>query len=135
MRVYLSGPIKDTTDEEACGWRNEAQEVLHSGGIKTINPMRRDYRDDPVKYLPGLVEDDKIDIELCDIVLVNFSRPSVGTSMEILYAWEHGKNVVVVSPEWTKDAWLVYHSRHIYRTLDEAYDKIYELRNEYEQID
>lgn len=134
MRVYLSGPIKDTTDDEAIEWRKDAEEILHKGNIKTLNPMRRDYRDDPVSHLPGLVENDKIDIEFSDIILVNFLKPSVGTSMEVIHAWERGKRVITVCGEYTKDAWLVYHSHHIYRTLKEAYEKIFELRSEYEHL-
>ncbi len=134
MRVYLSGPIVDATDEEAVEWRQEAIEVLERGNIKCLNPLRRDCREDPISHLPGLVEDDKIDIEMCDIVLVNFLRPSVGTSMEVLHSWERGKRVIVVSDEFTNDPWLVYHAHHIYRTLDEAYEKIFELRQEYEHL-
>lgn len=134
MRVYLSGPIKDATDAEAKEWRAEAKEVLELGDVKCLDPMRRDYRADPVAHLPGLVEDDKIDIELCDIVLVNFLRPSVGTSMEILYSWERSKRVITVCKEEPNDGWLVYHSHHMYRTMDEAYEKIFELRKEYEHL-
>lgn len=134
MRVYLSGPIKDATDEESMEWRAEAEEILERGNIKTLNPMRRDYRADPIAHLPGLVEDDKIDIELCDIILVNFLRPSVGTSMEILHGWERGKRVITVCEEYSNDGWLVYHSHHLYRTMDEAYEKIFELRQEYEHL-
>ena len=134
MRVYLSGPIKDCSDEESLEWRQIAEEYLHTRKIKTLNPARRDYRDDPTAHLPALVEDDKIDIELSDVVLVNFIRPSVGTSMEVLLGWQHGKRVIVVSPDWTDDAWLVYHSHNIYRTLDEALARIEELRVEYEAV-
>ncbi|KKK88857.1 hypothetical protein LCGC14_2738960, partial [marine sediment metagenome] len=83
---------------------------------------------------PQLVEDAKIEIEMCDIVLVNFIRPSVGTSMEILYSWERGKRVITVCEEDPRDGWLVYHSHHLYRTLDEAYEKIFDLRKEYEHL-
>ena len=134
MRVYLSGPIKDASDEEAIVWREEAEGVLHNGNIKTLNPMRRDYRDDPCAHLPMLVENDKIDIEFSDVLLVNFLKPSVGTAIEIIHAWERGKRIITVCEEYTQDAWLVYHSHHIYRTLDEAYEKIFELRSEYEHM-
>ena len=134
MRVYLSGPIKECSNEEATEWRQTAEEYLHTRKIKTLNPMRRDYRDDPVSHLPALVENDKIDIELSDVVLVNFISPSVGTSMEVLLGWQMGKRVIVVSSDWTDDAWLVYHSHNIYRTLDEALARIEELRVEYEAV-
>ena len=135
MIVYLSGPIKDATDEECNEWREEAEEILSRAGIKTLNPMRRDYREDPVSHLPGLVEDDKIDIAMSDTILVNFLRPSVGTSMEIHHGWERGKRIITVCEEYSNDGWLVYHSHHMYRTMEEAYEKIFELRKEYEHLE
>lgn len=135
MRVYLSGPITGCNDDDCKGWREDCEAVLHGYDIKTLNPMRRDYRDNPCSALPQLVENDKIDIEMCDIVLVNYFRPSVGTSMEILLGWQTHKRVIVVSEEYTEDAWLVYHSHHIYRTFEEAYDKILRLQREYEEIE
>ena len=130
MRVYLSGPIKDATDEEAKEWRAAAKAVLERGGVKCLDPMRRDYRADPVSHLPGLVEDDKIDIEMCDIILVNFLRPSVGTSMEIIYGWERGERIITVGGD-RNDGWIVYHSHHMYDSMYEAYDKIFDLSKEY----
>jgi hypothetical protein len=77
-----------------------------------------------------LVEEDKIDIAMCDVVLVNFdspTSPSIGTSMEVLLAWQNNKRVIVVSEKYTENPWLVYHSHNIYRTMDEALDKIFRL--------
>src|SRR5258707_4663776 len=34
-----------------------------------------------------IVENDKADIDKSDVLLVNYVKPSVGTSMEILWAW------------------------------------------------
>ena len=50
--------------------------------------------------------------------------------MEVLYAWEHGKRVIVVSEEFTEDPWLVYHSHNIYRDMEAARDKIFRLSKE-----
>ena len=127
MRVYLCGPMTGCTYAAASEWRDEAKFWLNRHGITALNPMSRDYRDDPLSHLPALVEEDKIDIELCDVLLVNFTDKSIGTSMEIMYGWDHGKRVIVVSEEFTEDPWLVYHSHNIYRTMDEAYDKIFRL--------
>ena len=110
---------------EAAEWRDEAKFWLNRHGLVALNPMDRDYRSDPLSHLPALVEEDKIAIELSDIVLVNFTSKSIGTSMEILYAWERGKRIIVVSEDFTEDPWLVYHSHNICRTMEEALDKIY----------
>ena len=132
MRIYLCGPMTGCTYAAAAEWRDEAKFWLNRHGITALNPMDRDYRDEPLSHLPALVEEDKIAIELCDVLLVNFTEKSIGTSMEVLYGWEHGKRVIVVSEDFTEDPWLVYHSHNIYRTMDEARDKIYRL---YKEVD
>ena len=68
-----------------------------------------------------MVEDDKADIDSCEFVLVNYIKPSVGTSMEILYAWERGKKVVLVARrDDVLSPWLMYHSHHIFFDLKDA---------------
>jgi hypothetical protein len=80
--------------------------------------MDRDYRGREME--PGIaaaiVENDKADIDRCDLLLMNCPKPSVGTSMEVLYGWENSKRVVVIIPgEGIPSPWLVYHSHAIYR--------------------
>jgi nucleoside 2-deoxyribosyltransferase len=83
--------------------------------------MRRDYRgkeDDSVKEI---VELDKIDVIESDVILVNYDKPSVGTSMEILYAFERGKLVVVVAKDGTRiSPWMRYHSHKIAPSFEAA---------------
>ncbi len=68
-----------------------------------------------------MVENDKADIDACDTVLVNFVKPSVGASMEVLYGWERGKNVILVAPpDASVSPWLVYHSRQLFQTIEDA---------------
>ena len=135
MRVYLCGPMAGCTDKEAGGWREEAAARLSEYGIVTLNPMDRDYRDtkygdDPESVLPDLVEEDKIDIEMSDVLLVNYSKVSVGTSMEIMLAWQRAKRVIVVAPEdLILSPWILYHSHQVYHDMGEAYDHIIKFNN------
>lgn len=113
MKVYLGGPINGCTDDEASGWRNAAIELLATRGHQPIDPMVRDYRGREME--PGIakeiVETDKEDIRNADVLLMNCPKPSVGTSMEILYGYTLGTPVVSVIPEdHTPSPWLVYHS-------------------------
>ena len=116
--VYLSGAMLGCTDEECRDWREYAK--LHLKGT-ALDPMIRDYRDKPMEGMMDMVINDKADIDTCDIVLVNFVKPSVGTSMEVLYGWERGKKIVLVAPRDTViSPWLVYHSHYLFHTLDDA---------------
>ncbi len=130
MRVYLAGPMDDSTEEELGGWRKEATSVFEGMGITTLNPIDRpyrnaDYKEDPESVLPDLVESDKIDIEASDVLLANCTKVSVGTSMEMLLAWQKDKQVIVVAPAGVPlSAWVHYHSHKIFRTMNEAYAHI-----------
>ena len=124
--TYLCGPINGCTDEEASDWRELAKRLLRG---KTIDPMRRDYRglEGEPNMAKEIVELDKIDVTNSDVVLVSYTKPSVGTSMEVLYAWERGKLVVIVSKynDWLNlSPWLMYHSHRQFFTYRDACDFI-----------
>ena len=125
MRVYLCGPINGCTDGEAKDWREAAKLALPH--IEWIDPMARDYRGRELE--PGvaklIVENDKTDIDGCDLLLVNYDKPSVGTSMEILYAWDRGKvSHLVHAPNSRLSPWLLYHCHHFHTSFAEAFDAI-----------
>jgi nucleoside 2-deoxyribosyltransferase len=111
--IYLSGGIKDFKYYEQHEWRNFAKDKLCHICI------------DPTTYegetTEELVELDKSYIDKSDALLVFFIRPSVGTSMEILYAYERNIPVYVVN-EANRDLspWMIYHAKKIFNTLKEA---------------
>ena len=116
--IYLCGPINGCTDEECKDWREEAKRRLPN----TLDPMRRDYRGREEECTVEIVEGDKDDICQSTALLVNHPKPSVGTAMEILYAWELGKRVYVVAPSSASvSPWLRYHSTVIVHSFEEAY--------------
>jgi len=113
--VYLCGPINGCTDAECNDWRSFAKEQCW----KTIDPMKRDYRGREAESYREIVELDKLDVRACDVVLANCPKPSVGTSMEIFYAWQIGRPVVAVV-EGSVSPWLRYHATKICSTVKEA---------------
>lgn len=116
--IYLCGPINGCTDEECKDWR-EYVKGLWSG--PTLDPMRRDYRGIEDEAVKDIVEFDKIDVMNSDVILVSYDKPSVGTSMEILYAFERGKLVVVVAKDGTRiSPWMRYHSHQVLPSFAEA---------------
>jgi nucleoside 2-deoxyribosyltransferase len=116
--IYLCGPINGCTDEECRDWR----ELVKSKWLgRCIDPMVRDYRGREQEAYREIVELDKIDVAESDIILVNYDKPSVGTSMEVLYAWERGKRLIVVCrPDAVISPWLRYHAHHLVHSFDEA---------------
>lgn len=121
MKVYLCGAIHGCTDEEAMGWRELAKRLLKH---ETLDPMARDYRGRELENVAAIVEGDKADIDSCQALLVYYRNPSVGTSMEILWAWLNHTPVYLVGNGQRLSPWLIYHSRHVFNTLEEAIDAL-----------
>lgn len=116
MKVYLCGGINALSDSAAKDWREQAKASLK---CECLDPMARDYRGIEDANVRAIVEGDKSDIDACQIVLVNALRPSWGTAMEVIYAWERGKAVysfatAPISP------WLRYHSTQMLTDLSAA---------------
>ena len=122
MNIYLAGPIFQMQDHECIHWRQEAKRRLN--GFKVFDPMARDYRGKTNENYQKIVEEDKAFIDDCDILLVNYLKPSVGTSMEILYGWERKKHIIVVSENPETSPWLIYHADKICNSLTEAVEHI-----------
>lgn len=119
-RVYLAGPIANCTGDQARGWRTEASNYLAPLGILTRNPALRPMRGSET------VEEDLQDIRLADAVIANCWKPSVGTSMEIMYAYMQSIPVHVVGQHLSP--WITTHAdsvhtdhwealRHVVQTL------------------
>jgi nucleoside 2-deoxyribosyltransferase len=128
MKVYLAGPIGGCTDEQCKEWREYAKTKLPD----TLDPMDRDFRGIEGDHTDEIVEGDKADIDICDALLVNFPKASVGTCMEMMYAYMKNKLIVVVVPaDLTISPWLKYHSATILTSFDDAiqfiegYGKLY----------
>ena len=120
--VYLSGPIMDEHEGVARKWRDIAKSLL-SDNFKLLDPLRRSFRDQEVDSANEIVEFDLQDIRDADIILINYSKPSIGTSMEVFYASHNlGKFVVAFSPFLFEDCspWMVRFCTKILPTLEDA---------------
>lgn len=124
VQVYLCGPINGCTNEEATNWREAVKEHFPL----SIDPMKRDYRGKELTNYREIVDLDKRDICNSDIILVNYDKPSVGTSMEVFFAWTKGIPIIVWhKPDAKLSPWLIYHSTSLVTSLDEAVAKIKEI--------
>jgi nucleoside 2-deoxyribosyltransferase len=123
LSLYLCGPINGCTDEECKNWR---EFVKANWKGTTIDPMRRDYRGKELESYREIVELDKVDVAKADVMIVNYDKPSVGTSMEVIFAWMIGKPVVVVAanPDVVISPWLRYHAHFIEYSFSDALETI-----------
>ena len=121
-KIYLCGPIMDVTSDESVDWRSKAKEKL-SGKFVILDPMRRNFRDREIDSANEIVDFDLQDVRDADILLVNYGKASIGTSMEVFYAsHDLGKFVIAFSPYEYQDMspWMVKHCTKILPNLHEA---------------
>ena len=124
--IYLSGPIMDVHEGDAREWRETAKKILNEKFF-LLDPMRRNFKDREVDSANEIVRFDLQDVEEGDIILVNYSKASIGTSMEIFHASHNlGKFVVGFSPfEYSEcSPWMVKYCTKILPTLEEAAEYI-----------
>lgn len=127
MKVYLCGPIYGCSDEQASGWRDEVKEQWGQR-VSFLDPMDRDYRGRELGNYQEIVVFDKADIKTADAVLLMYREPSVGSSMEVLFAWNNGKRVFVVNQSGGQlSPWLIYHSHYVTKSVVNAMKKIMSL--------
>ena len=120
--IYLCGPIMYCRDEESVDWRKAAAEALKNDFV-ILDPMRRNFKDNEVDSANEIVEFDLQDVRDADIILVNYSKPSIGTAMEVFYASFHLKKFIIAfSPFSYRDCspWMVRFCTKILPDLDEA---------------
>lgn len=112
--VYLAGPIKGCTHDEAVEWRDWVK-VRLLPGIVGVSPMRHkdflkdrgiitgSYEEDPLSSRKGISARDQFDVRKVDMILAymplvaNGGKVSVGTLMELGIAKGIGTPTVVVS--------------------------------------
>ena len=111
--VYLAGPITGCDYKGATNWRLYAKQKLAEAGIIGVDPMRaKDYLaheaclgnnySTPLSCPRGIMTRDHWDCLRCDLILVNFNdavKISIGTVMEIAWAWDHNIPVICVMQE------------------------------------
>lgn len=120
--VYLSGPIMDEHLGAAREWREAAKAKL-DGHFRLLDPMRRNFKDREVDSANEIVEFDLQDVRDADILLVNYNKASIGTSMEVFHAAQNlGKFVIAFSPFAYQDCspWMVRYCTKILPSLDLA---------------
>lgn len=121
-KVFLSGPIRGLSRHQSLGWRNDANKLL-APKISTIHALRGREKKETLPDPRIAIQRDKNDITKADVVLVNdtFDKVSmIGTSMEVIYAFERGKLVVIFGRAHESDYWLNFHSHVRFETLEQA---------------
>lgn len=124
--IFLSGPMRGVPREVSLGWRDNATQILGQD-FKVIHALRgreekETFADPKTAVIRDLADILKSDIILVDDTIENVSM--IGTSMEVFFAFENKKPVIIFGRAHEKDYWLNYHSHLRVNTLEEACDVI-----------
>ena len=114
MRVYLAGP--PFADE----YRRRAVALLMDAGCDPVDPMRHDFRGRTEGHETEIVEGDLADIESCNAVLADFTRPDEGTAMEAWHAHTQGIPVVVYTGGTPAHPWVRFVAASVHDALEDA---------------
>jgi nucleoside 2-deoxyribosyltransferase len=114
MRVYLAGP---PFAEE---YRRRANALLLAAGLEPVDPMRRDFRGGTEGHEAEIVEGDIAEIDTCDAVLADFTRPDEGTAMEAWYAHTLGKRIIAYTGGEPAHPWVVHVADAVCADLEDA---------------
>ena len=115
MNIYLAGPMAGLDYTEATGWRMKVYEDLTAEGITCFSPLRwkewlnsgkkisrkaKKNATHPMGTSKGIMTRDFFDVKQSDVIFANFlgsgDNISMGTCMEIAWAWAFQKPTVVV---------------------------------------
>lgn len=114
-KVYLAGAIAGMQFDDATDWRVQAKHLLGERGVEALDPMRakvalaskgkistsfHDYEKCGAFFTSrGIMTRDFNDVKTCDALLVNLlglTKPSLGTVMELGWAYALQKPAIVV---------------------------------------
>jgi nucleoside 2-deoxyribosyltransferase len=113
-KVYLAGPISGLSHAECIAWRSIASTKLEAAGITAFSPMRhkeflsdvgkieQSYPQHALSSDRAIMTRDHNDVLSSDAILVNLldsPRVTIGTVMELAWAWDRRIPVVVVMEE------------------------------------
>ena len=112
--MYLAGP---PFAEE---YRRRAAELLRRANLDPVDPMQKDFRGGTVGHETEIVEGDLEEIDSCDAMLADFTRPDEGTAMEAWHAHASGKRIVAYTGGTPPHPWTVYVADAIHADLADA---------------
>jgi nucleoside 2-deoxyribosyltransferase len=123
--VYLAGPIHGVEHDQH--YRERLRQLLNTFEYDVIDPWEREkveysftgeewWRNVPSTYF---IRRDLEDIDRCNVLIAFLPILSAGTCMELFYAKRKGKVTIVISNMESLSPWIIYHTDHFFKTIDE----------------
>jgi 2-polyprenyl-3-methyl-5-hydroxy-6-metoxy-1,4-benzoquinol methylase len=132
LKVFVSMPFTGKTWEAITEERKGLQILAEKYGVEIVEQFigyqgKEDFENKD--YNPSFIlAKDKNFIKEADVIIADFSSPSVGTDCEVTIAKElFDKKVYGVVPkEKRRHMWLIFYCDHFFDTVEEAFNKVRE---------
>lgn len=127
-RIYLAGPVTNTSWDDAVGWRRLVHAMILDMDMDVLNPVRHGVNASD-RFITAACRED---VKRCDAVFVNFlgaEKLSIGTLIEIAWADMMRKPIVLVIDEDYEWDYGIFREITPFRaaTIDEGLDYIRSL--------
>lgn len=128
LRVYVAGHTGETRYRQIVTGEYGHRLIL-------VDPIAiHGFQAETTNY--NIPEEDKELILSCDILVAYIRKPTYGTVMEVIFAYENGIPVLLIDPTDgqvnVKDIWLGYHVSRVFPTIVACFEHILDNHNEYE---
>ena len=120
-RIYLAGYVKE--------YEYRKYVAQKYGKVVTVFDPIKDIEcnmsDDIQENFP-VVETEKVEIANSHILVAYIRRKTIGTSMEILHAYNNNIPILIIIEDSAlkNDLWLAYHATRFFMTIDDCFKLI-----------
>jgi len=124
-RIYLAGYVGETAYRQYVK-DHYGKKVI---AFDPISDIEHNLDTDVRNNFPIVDEEKKIIESNTDILVAYIRRFTIGTTMEIMHAYNHSIPVFIITPnvEFRKDLWLAYHASRFYPSIDDCFRYIISL--------
>ena len=124
--VYLAGYVKETE------YRQYSKDK-YGKEIDFFDPIS-EFEDNfllPIEESFDIVTKEKYQIEQSNILVAYIKRKTIGTTMEIMHAFNNGIPVFVIVEDeaFKSDLWLAYHTTRFFNSIDDCMQYIIHTSN------
>ena len=132
-KAFISGPILGMETNQ--GFRLTVTDILVKVGFEVIDPWKRErvlYKGDERCWWDKVptfdfIQRDLDDADRCDVMVVYLPIISAGACMEMFYAKQKGKTVIVVSEIKCLSPWIIAYSDKVVTSFDQLTSTLKEI--------
>ena len=124
---YLAGHIKELEYRKIVIEKYGDKFIFHDPCNFDVEKKAKELQIDATnisEVSEAIVRTDKNMILGSDFVIAYINKPTFGTIMEVMFAYDHNIPVYVINEneQFINDFWLFYHSKEIFTSIDSCFE-------------